>query len=178
MYKLAVTSAALVGVVLANNAHNGKNCHDIKVPVHVATTIKQFNFVPTDKDADTTNFFLEFTRHDSDFMTRIVKSDNTQIKKDYTLAATICHPKSGPSDTLQILTHGVGFDRSYWDYPFANYNYSYVAHALEAGHSTLSWDRLGIAESSRAWRTRRTSAVSRATSSPRRCTSATRSAPP
>ncbi|KAJ6781212.1 hypothetical protein PWT90_10723 [Aphanocladium album] len=152
MYKLAVASAALVGAVLANAAHNGKNCHDIKVPVHVDTTIKQFDFTATDKDSDTTNFFLEFTRHDSDFMTRIVKStaqqNTAQIKKDYTLAATICHPESGPSDTLQILTHGVGFDRSYWDYPFANYNYSYVAHALDAGHSTLSWDRLGIAQSS------------------------------
>ena len=46
------------------------------------------------------------------------------------------------------MTHGVGFDRSYWDLPFNNYNYSYVNRALDAGYSTLSWDRLGIAHSS------------------------------
>ncbi|TQV94494.1 hydrolase, alpha/beta fold family protein [Cordyceps javanica] len=155
MYKLAIASAALAGtaaaaaVSLAVDTHNGKNCRDIQVPVTVNTTIKQFDYTPTGKEADTTNFFLDFTRHGDDFMTRIITSNNTNIHKDYTLAATICHPASGPSDTLQILTHGVGFDRSYWDSPFAGYNYSYVARAVgDAGHSTLSWDRLGIAGSS------------------------------
>lgn len=74
MYKLAVASAALIGAAFANEPHNGKNCHDIKVPVTVDTTLKQFDYTPTDKDADTTNFFLGFTRHDSDFLTRIVRS--------------------------------------------------------------------------------------------------------
>jgi pimeloyl-ACP methyl ester carboxylesterase len=65
-----------------------------------------------------------------------------------------------------VLTHGIGFDRrlaylllifgivslisnySYWDFPFANYNYSYVSQALESGYSTFAWDRLGIGHSS------------------------------
>jgi pimeloyl-ACP methyl ester carboxylesterase len=48
------------------------------------------------------------------------------------------------------LTHGIGFDRSYWDLPFNNYNYSYVAQAVdEQGYSTFAWDRVGIASSSR-----------------------------
>ncbi|KAM3562570.1 hypothetical protein ARSEF4850_002706 [Beauveria asiatica] len=151
MFKLALASAAFFTVVVAattSDAHNGKDCHDILVPVTVDTTLKSFDYTPTDQEIDTTNFFLEFTRHGGDFMTRIIKSNDSHIHKDYTLAATICHPPSGPSSTLQILTHGVGFDRSYWDYPFASYNYSYVARALDAGHSTLAWDRLGIAQSS------------------------------
>ncbi|EJP66739.1 hydrolase, alpha/beta fold family protein [Beauveria bassiana ARSEF 2860] len=146
MFKLALASAAFVTAAVA--AHNGKDCHDILVPVTVDTTLKSFDYTPTDEEIDTTNFFLDFTRHGGDFMTRIITSNDSHIHKDYTLAATICHPPSGPSSTLQILTHGVGFDRSYWDYPFASYNYSYVAHALDAGHSTLTWDRLGIAQSS------------------------------
>ena len=36
----------------------------------------------------------------------------------------------------------------YWDLPFNNYNYSYIDHALSHGYSTLSYDRLGIGESS------------------------------
>ncbi|CEJ82114.1 hypothetical protein VHEMI02200 [[Torrubiella] hemipterigena] len=70
-----------------------------------------------------------------------------EVHGDYNLAATYCQPDSGPGKTIQILTHGVGFDRSYWDYPFNNYNYSYVDRAVEQGYSTLSWDRLGIAQS-------------------------------
>lgn len=84
----------------------------------------------------------------SQFLINVHLQPNFHVKKDYTLAATICHPASGPSSTLQVLTHGLGFDRSYWDYPFANFNYSYVARAVDAGYSTLSWDRLGIADSS------------------------------
>jgi pimeloyl-ACP methyl ester carboxylesterase len=48
------------------------------------------------------------------------------------------------------MTHGIGFDRSYWDFPFNNYNYSYVARAVdEHGYSTLTWDRLGVGASSK-----------------------------
>ena len=62
--------------------------------------------------------------------------------------ATYCEPDSGPADTLQILTHGIGFDRTYWDSPVENYNYSYVNEAVDQyGYSTFAWDRLGIAES-------------------------------
>lgn len=67
---------------------------------------------------------------------------------NYKLAATYCEPDNGPGHALQVLTHGVGFDRSYWDFPFGNYNYSYVNRSLDAGYSTLTWDRLGIGHSS------------------------------
>lgn len=49
---------------------------------------------------------------------------------------------------MQLLTHGIGFDRTYWDLSINDYNYSYVARvADDYGYSTFSWDRLGIAES-------------------------------
>ena len=33
---------------------------------------------------------------------------------------------------------------SYWDYPYNEYNYSYVGEAVDQyGYTTLSWDRLG-----------------------------------
>lgn len=72
----------------------------------------------------------------------------TTIEKTYTVAATYCEPDAGPSKTVQLLTHGIGFDRTYWDLSIHNYNYSYAAVANdEYGYSTFAWDRLGIAES-------------------------------
>lgn len=70
------------------------------------------------------------------------------VSGNYQLAATYCEPDAGPGHALQILTHGIGFDRSYWDLSYNNYNYSYVARAVGAGYSTLSWDRLGLGNSS------------------------------
>ena len=37
---------------------------------------------------------------------------------------------------------------SYWDFPYNNFNYSYVDAAIAAGYCTLSYDRLGIGNSS------------------------------
>ncbi len=49
------------------------------------------------------------------------------------------------------MTHGVGFDRSYWDFPLQNRKYSYVARAVDQFHySTLTWDRLGVGASTHA----------------------------
>ena len=51
---------------------------------------------------------------------------------------------------LQIMTHGIGFDRTYWDLPVHDYEYSYVARAVDDhGYSTVTWDRLGVGQSSR-----------------------------
>ena len=36
----------------------------------------------------------------------------------------------------------------YWDIPFNNYQYSYIDNALLHGYHTLSYDRLGIGNSS------------------------------
>lgn len=49
---------------------------------------------------------------------------------------------------MQLLTHGIGFDRTYWDIRAQDYNHSYVARATDQyGFSTFTWDRLGIAQS-------------------------------
>jgi pimeloyl-ACP methyl ester carboxylesterase len=75
--------------------------------------------------------------------------ESTTVSGDYSIRATFCHPSAGPTRALQILTHGIGFDRSYWDFPYSDYHYSYVQRALDHGFSTFTWDRPGIGESSR-----------------------------
>lgn len=72
----------------------------------------------------------------------------TTLSDTYRIAATYCEPDTGPSQTVQLLTHGIGFDRTYWDLAYNGHNYSYVARAVdEYGYSTFAWDRLGIAQS-------------------------------
>ncbi|KAL4927465.1 alpha/beta fold hydrolase [Aspergillus undulatus] len=70
---------------------------------------------------------------------------NLEATVTYPIGATYCMPggeEEGSHHTLQILTHGIGFDRSYWDIPFGNY--SYVDAAVSRGYHTLFYDRLGI----------------------------------
>jgi hypothetical protein len=49
------------------------------------------------------------------------------------------------ANTIQFLTHGVGFDKSYWDYNSSQH--SYIDFMANQGYITLSYDRLGIGAS-------------------------------
>jgi pimeloyl-ACP methyl ester carboxylesterase len=63
----------------------------------------------------------------------------------WNIFATLCTPKGNPKPNgVQLLTHGVGFDNSYWD--FAE-GYSYVDVAAKYGYASFSYDRLGVGKS-------------------------------
>lgn len=73
----------------------------------------------------------------------------TTFTGTFNISAKYCtpHAKTARSSTIQLLSHGLGFDKTYWDFhlPDApnNNSYSYTAAALTAGYSTLAYDRLG-----------------------------------
>lgn len=84
------------------------------------------------------------------------KPNTTSVSKSFSISIEYCTPKiPGPkSSTLQLLTHGLGFDKTYWDFKLPNSTnttqYSYLDSALSSGYSTLSWDRLGCGASTAA----------------------------
>lgn len=49
---------------------------------------------------------------------------------------------------MQVLTHGLGFDKDYWNFGGKNSSYNYIMAATDAGYSTLSYDRIGTGRSS------------------------------
>jgi pimeloyl-ACP methyl ester carboxylesterase len=70
------------------------------------------------------------------------------VSGTYNISAQFCTPQGGPTTAVQVLTHGIGFDKTYWDPAYNDFNYSYVDAALSNGYSTFSFDRLGIGKSS------------------------------
>ncbi|KAH7336492.1 hypothetical protein BKA65DRAFT_527260 [Rhexocercosporidium sp. MPI-PUGE-AT-0058] len=69
----------------------------------------------------------------------------------YNISTQFCMPDSSnvTAPTVQVLTHGIGFDKTYWDSPYAGYNYSYVNTAVDQfKYCILSLDRLGVGNSS------------------------------
>lgn len=78
------------------------------------------------------------------------KPNLTSLTATFDISVEYCTPArldSKTPKTLQILTHGVGFNRTYWDFYAPGKpddpQYSYVNVATGAGHSTLAWNRLG-----------------------------------
>lgn len=78
----------------------------------------------------------------------------SSVTATYNISMQYCTPAmpSPKAKILQILSHGLGFDKRYWDFrlPHAtsDQGYSYIRTALSYGYSTLSYDRLGCGDSS------------------------------
>lgn len=71
------------------------------------------------------------------------------VSGSYDIAATLCMPgytNGSEPTTVQFLTHGVGFDRYYWDFAPG---YSYVDYAATKGYATFLYDRLGVGQSAK-----------------------------
>ncbi|KAF4444411.1 hypothetical protein F53441_11136 [Fusarium austroafricanum] len=141
-----VKSLALFALVAGASA---RKCMNLTVPVHLSTKNAVFNVETPLTGIDVTAFAINVSRQGSPSFPEQAQTGFAKISGYYKLAATYCEPDKGPGDELQIMTHGIGFDRSYWDLPYNNYNYSYVARAVEQGYSTLTYDRLGIGASSK-----------------------------
>ncbi|CAF9909085.1 hypothetical protein IMSHALPRED_007596 [Imshaugia aleurites] len=127
-----------------------KQCQNFSVPVTLCARNGIFN-VPTLRDNhDASLFFANVTNPRGNFSNEVLLGYRT-IDNTYDISVRFCRPDAGygRDPTVQFLTHGIGFDKSYWDLPFKSYNYSYIDVAVDQyGFSTLSVDRLGIGNSS------------------------------
>jgi hypothetical protein len=143
---MGITLSSLLTVGLAATA-SARHCRNLTVPVTISARNGVFDrrVAPT-TDVEVTNLRLDLTQPGHNLSAE-VPEDYATVGGTYKLAATYCEPDGGPGKALQILTHGIGFDRTYWDFPYHNYNYSYVNEALARGYSTFSYDRLSVGES-------------------------------
>jgi len=74
-----------------------------------------------------------------------INKGKATVAGTWNIYATLCTPKENSKpDGVQLLTHGVGFDNTYWD--FAE-GYSYIDVAAQYGYATFSYDRLGVGKS-------------------------------
>ncbi|KAH8803052.1 Alpha/Beta hydrolase protein [Xylogone sp. PMI_703] len=142
----------VIGLLLAdwasgNPTKTEKQCRDYVLPV----TITSSNFVwalpPLQDDFDITSFTTDLTRWDSS-QTFAPITTPAEVTADYKIGGTFCTPRTGGSGTVLLASHGLGFDRSYWDPEFEPEKYSFVDYAVERGYSVFFYDRLGVSKSS------------------------------
>ncbi|USP82614.1 alpha beta-hydrolase [Curvularia clavata] len=134
-------SSALVGLAAA------RKCSNVVIETPIISRQGRFREVPIESNVDVMGFATRFTQFQTNYSAELLEGYQT-LEKTFNISAQYCEPDSGSSGTIQVLTHGVGFDKTYWDLEYDNYNYSYVNVALDAGYSTLAIDRLGIGNSS------------------------------
>ncbi|KAI4745867.1 alpha/beta-hydrolase [Aureobasidium sp. EXF-12298] len=137
---------ALLGVASA-----AKVCTNVTVPVYINARQAIFDVPTLESNLDAVKFSLDFTNIGMNY-TDVVTTGFQTVTGSYNISAKYCKPQGDnkANPTVQVLTHGIGFDKSYWDLSYNNYNYSYIDVAVAAGYHTVSIDRFGIGNSSHA----------------------------
>ncbi|EKG22039.1 hypothetical protein MPH_00630 [Macrophomina phaseolina MS6] len=136
-------------LAISSVASAAKQCLNQTISVDIESRNPQFDtsVIPHD-NLQVTYFIQNMTRQGHNFTNEVLKGYKT-ITGTYNVSTQFCwdDQKTGNNPVLQILTHGIGFDKTYWDLSYNDFAYSYVDHALDAGYVTLSYDRLGIGKS-------------------------------
>ncbi|ESZ94963.1 hypothetical protein SBOR_4646 [Sclerotinia borealis F-4128] len=130
-------------------AATAKTCINATVPVTISARQAVFNIEIPTTNVSTPDFFLNVTQQGRNF-TDIALSGYQTTAGTYNISTMYCKPDGDNSTnpTIQVLTHGIGFDKTYWDLPYNNYNYSYIDVAVRKySYHTLSFDRLGTGNS-------------------------------
>jgi len=148
MSTFVLAAGALAACGLASAA---KVCTNVTVPVNISARQGVFDVPTLESNFDATVFALNFTKQGQNF-TDVALTGYQNVQGLYNISAKYCRPDNETSSnpTVQILTHGIGFDKTYWDLSYNNYNYSYIDTAIAAGFHTVSIDRFGIGNSSHA----------------------------
>lgn len=127
-----------------------KQCVQLEVPLLVTANNSEFDLPRVDSNIDAVDWVWDLTTWshggENGRVTGVIPVNET-----FTISAQLCVPPQGTkADILQIATHGIGFDKRYWDVEINPDEYSYVDSALRHGYSILTYDRLGTGNSTKA----------------------------
>ncbi|MCJ1393095.1 hypothetical protein MMC18_005967 [Xylographa bjoerkii] len=142
-------SSVLLPMLALASMAAAKQCINTTVPVTISARTGIFNIAVPQTNLDAITFAQNLTQQGRNFTNEALTGYAT-TSGTYDISTEFCMPDSSNSTmpTVQVLTHGIGFDKTYWDLSYDNFNYSYVDAATEAGYCTLNYDRLGLGNSS------------------------------
>ena len=126
---------------------NAAQCVTGKAPIPISTTGVNLLFSGPTNQSVATGLIQQLNQLDSTIAADMSGGQST-IRGTFQIEVTLCFPantiNNSKVDTVQILTHGIGLDKSYWDIAPG---YSYVNAAASAGYATLANNRLGVGNS-------------------------------
>ena len=116
---LAGFASARVGRPAKNDSKNdgyetadgGRNCVNFTIPISISARQGLFPDIPAKGNLEVTDFAQKFVQQGRNYSNTILKGYQT-VKGDYDISAKYCYPDKVGS-TIQILTHGIGFDKTY-----------------------------------------------------------------
>lgn len=117
-------------------------CTQFMAPIPVKATSYELAFPPFLDHYQSVAFSNALTARNASAAPPLISGSNN-FTGVFNISAEYCTPSNGNSRGIQVLSHGLGFDKSYWNLGGADSQYNYVRVATNAGFSTLSYDRIG-----------------------------------
>lgn len=139
----------LLHLICLASAACAYTCFDFNTPITVTAPC----YIPAFKELanhfDSVQLLVDISsRITDDTVSPFSGSENVTVT--FTIDASFCTEDTTPkaNQDVQILTHGVGSDKSYWDFGGHDSRYNYIRAATKAGYATLHWSRPGTGLSS------------------------------
>ncbi|TVY40706.1 hypothetical protein LSUB1_G002412 [Lachnellula subtilissima] len=139
----------LTAIVTGAAAWNlpAKLCQDFDLTVTVTSNNFVFGAPKFSNNFDITDFVTDLTSREFSKTFSPLLPDKVNQTGTYRIGSTFCAPSNphAPNrDTVIFATHGLNFDRTYWDSGIQPEKYSFVDYAISQGYSVFYYDRLGI----------------------------------
>ncbi|CZR53610.1 uncharacterized protein PAC_03490 [Phialocephala subalpina] len=131
----------------ASHNTSPKTCKEYTIPLTITAGTYIWGLPNLTTNYDATAFTNNLSRWDANETFHPISGfENATLNVE--ISGSFCAPTSGEASTVLIATHGVGFDRTYWDPSIQPEKYSFVDYAIAKGYSVFYYDRLGVAGSS------------------------------
>lgn len=89
-----------------------KTCTNLTIPVDISSRQGLFKNVSIEGNLDATAFAQGLTNIGQNY-TDVLLQDYQTLKGKFQISAKFCHPDSGvKGSTIQLLSHGIGFDKT------------------------------------------------------------------
>ena len=108
----AMLLSSLVTTVLASSLVSAKSCKDVTVQLNLTARTAVYDIPILVSDSDATTFVQNLTQQGQNF-SEIALSGYQTTAGSYGISTQFCTPSGNlpQNPTVQILTHGVGFDK-------------------------------------------------------------------
>jgi len=143
--------ASLLTTAQATPSTSQTTCKNYTIPLTITSPNLAFALPTFRNNFDVADFIDTISSRNASTAASVVSTTRQNITASYKIFATLCQPASKKfrSKTVLIATHGLNFDRTYWNPDLNKAKYSFVDWAVSRGYSVLYYDRLGVGLSSR-----------------------------
>ncbi|KAK4454242.1 Alpha/Beta hydrolase protein [Podospora aff. communis PSN243] len=151
MHPAILLTATALTAAAHPTANPSKICQDYTIPLTITSNNLAFGLPKFQNNFDVADFVDTITSRNALTAASVIAPNRQTLTANYSISATFCKPAIPPKNhkhTVLIATHGLNFDRSYWDPALPKPTYSFVDWAVGNGYSILYYDRLGVGKSS------------------------------